>query len=126
MSFSWRREEMSVSLRREQAARINYQKIPRVAPQQAETQRKSLRARPHLQMHDTTRTRAITGRTRGMINSLGLAMAVFFISSSRAIGFWLLQIALRSPLGARGQNGTIQNPAIVARSAAMHVAYSLT
>jgi hypothetical protein len=37
-------------------------------------------------------------------------MALFFVSSFCAIGFWLLQIALRLPLGARGLEGKIQNP----------------
>jgi hypothetical protein len=53
--------------------------------------------------------------------AVGLAMAAFFIFSSRAIGFWLLQIALRSALGGARARRKLPKVRIVARSAAMHI-----
>src|SRR5437660_10380574 len=78
----------------------------RAAPQQTKTERKTYPRRGR----DRTRPHGEQGRRRIIVNPFGLAMALFFVSSFRAIGFWLLQIALRSPLGARGLEGKFQNP----------------
>jgi hypothetical protein len=94
----------SASLRREQAACINYQKMLRVAPQQTETRGK-ICVSP-----DRDAARAIRGRRPIGVNPPVLQWPYFLYHPSRAIGFWLLQIALRSPLGARGREGKIQDP----------------